>query len=165
MFQVDDYVFYGSCGICRVEKICTQPFDGAPSDVLYYVLQTVSEPKQTIWNPVKNEKSYMRYVMTPNDCEEFFALLPTLPALAGENAKQLREAYIGAIKSGIPNEWGRILCTYRSRSRLAEAKLVRVTDAERNFFDTARRLLANEIAMALSLSPAEAEGRILAVLA
>ncbi len=165
MFQVDDFVFYGSCGVCRVEKICTQPFEGAPEDVLYYVLQTVSDPKQTIWNPVTNEKSYMRHVMSREDCEAFFVALPMLPSLEGDTAKQLREAYITAMKSGIPTEWGRILCTYRSRLRLAEAKLARVTDAERNFYDNARRLLANEIALALSLSQAEAEKQILAALA
>lgn len=164
MFQVDDYVFYGSCGVCRVEKVCTQPFEGAPRDVLYYVLQTVSEPKQTIWNPVTNEKAYMRYVMSREDVEAFFALLPSLSAFTGENAKQLREAYIAALKSGVPAEWGRILCTYRGRMRLAEARLARVTDAEKNFFDSARRLLATEIAMALSLSLSEAESQILSVL-
>ena len=157
MFKVNDYVFYGANGICRIDSICTAPFEGAPKDVLYYVLHTLAEPKQTILNPVNNEKVHMRYVMTSQEAETFFSVLPTLSPLEGNSAKQLRDAYITAIKSGEPLEWGRIMRTYRARLRLAEAKLTRVTDAERNFYENARRLLASEIALALSGSIHEVE--------
>lgn len=163
-FEVNDYVFYGANGICRVDDICTEPFEGAPSGVYYYVLRTISEPKQTIWNPVDNERAAIRYVMTREASEQFFDLLPTLPVLEGNSAKQLRDAYIGAIKSGLPENWGRIMRTYRARLHLSEAKLARVTDAERNFYETARRLLANEIAHALEISVFEAESRLHATL-
>ena len=164
MFQVNDYVFYGANGICRVDEICTEPFEGAPAGVYYYVLRTLSEPKQTIWTPVNNERAAIRYVMTCDEAEQFFSLLPTLPVLEGNSAKQLRDAYIGAIKSGIPENWGRILRTYRARLRLSEARLTRVTDAERNFYDTARRLLASEIAHVTGASVLETENRLHAAL-
>lgn len=160
MFKVNDYVFYGVNGICRIDNICAEPFEGAPKDMLYYVLHTLAEPKQTILNPVTNEKVRMRYVMTVEEAEAFFSLFPSLPPLEGGSAKQLRDAYITAIKSGEPREWGRIMRTYRARLRLAEAKLTRVTDAERSFYETSRRLLASEIALALSLSVNEIEQRL-----
>ena len=164
MFQVNDYVFYGANGICRVDEICTEPFEGAPAGVYYYVLRTLLEPKQTIWTPVNNERAAIRYVMTKEEAEAFFSLLPTLPVLEGNSAKQLRDAYIGAVKSGLPENWGRIMRTYRARLRLSEAKRARVTDAERNFYDTARRLLANEIAHATEIPVLEAENRLHAAL-
>ena len=64
----------------------------------------------------------------------------------------------------LPENWGRIMRTYRARLRLSEAKLTRVTDAERNFYETARRLLANEIAHALSIPVLDAESRLHATL-
>ena len=164
MFQVNDYVFYGTSGVCRVDEIRTDPFEGAPAGVFYYILHTLSEPKQTIWNPVTNDKVFMRYVMTREESAGFFALLPTLPVLEGDSAKQLRDAYITAIKSGVPENWGRIMRTYRARLHMAEAKLSRVTDAERNFYENARRLLANEISLALGISVFEAEARLHAAL-
>ena len=164
MFEVNDYVFYGASGICRVDEVTTEPFEGALPGVLYYVLHTLSEPKQIIWNPVANEKVYMRYVMTHEEAERFFALLPTLPVLKGDSAKQLRDAYITSIKGGIPSEWGSIMRTYRARLHMANAKLARVTDAERNFYETARRLLGAEIALALGITQAEAENRLHAAL-
>lgn len=160
MFKVDDYVFYGANGICRIDDIQKEPFKGAPADVLYYVLHTISEPKQVILNPVTNEKVPMRYVMTREESEQFFLVLPTLSPLEGSSARQLRDAYISAIKSGDPVLWGRILRTYRTRLHLAEAKLARVTDAERSFYEGARRLLAQEIALATDVSLAEAEERL-----
>lgn len=160
MFKVNDYVFYGANGVCQIDDVCTEPFEGAPTDVLYYVLHTLSEPKQIIFNPVGNEKVRMRYVMSEEDANTFFSILPSLVPLVGDSAKQLRDAYITAIKSGEPTEWGRIMRTYRARLRLAEAKLTRVTDAERGFYESARRLLATEIALALVCSVAEIEGRL-----
>ena len=160
MFEVNDYVFYGMSGICRIDAVCTEPFEGAPVGVLYYVLHTLSEPKQTILNPVSNERVRMRHVMKAEEAEAFFALLPTLPPLEGDSAKQLRDAYIAAVKSGDPSAWGRILRTYRARLHLAEAKLTRVTDAEKNFYEQALRLLGEEIALALTIPYAEAEKRL-----
>ena len=164
MFKVNDYVFYGASGVCRVDNVCTEPFEGAPKDVLYYVLHTLSEPKQTILNPVKNEKVHMRYAMSSAEAEGFFSLLPTLSPLEGASAKQLRDAYIAAIKSGEPCEWGRIMRTYRARLHMANAKLARVTDAERNFYENARRMLGAEIALALEITQMEAEKRLHAAL-
>ena len=160
MFKANDYVFYGMTGICRVDDVCERPFEGAPTGVLYYVLHTLTEPKQTIINPVSNDKVRIRPVMTASEADAFFSLLPTLSPLEGNSAKQLRDAYITSIKSGDPALWGRILRTYRTRLHLAEAKLARVTDAERNFYEQALRLLGAEIALALSISLAEAEGRL-----
>ena len=160
MFEVNDYVFYGSCGVCRVDRICEEPTPEAVKGVLYYVLTTLTEPKQTILNPVANERVFMRYVMTKEECEAFFDVLPTLPTLTGGNAKVLREQYIGAMKSSLPNTWGQVMRTFRARLHLAEAKLVRVTDAERNFYEAARRNLGAEISLALGISQREAEERL-----
>lgn len=160
MFKVNDYVFYGANGVCQIDDICTDPFEGAPAGLLYYVLHTLSEPRQTILNPVTNEKVRMRCVMTAKEAADFFSVLPTLSPLEGNSAKQLRDAYIGAIKSGEPFAWGRVMRTYRARARLAEAKLTRVTDAERSFYENARHMLATEIGLALSLPVLDVEKRL-----
>lgn len=160
MFEVNDYVFYGSCGVCRVDRICEEPTPEAPKGILYYVLSTLSEPKQMILNPVSNDRVFMRYVMTRAESEAFFDLLPTLPTLSGANAKELREEYIGAMKSSLPENWGRVMRTFRARLHLAEAKLVRVTDAERNFYEAARRNLGAEISLALGMTQREAEEKL-----
>ena len=148
MFKVNDYVFYSSGGICRIDAVCEEPFEGAPKGVCYYVLHTLAEPKQVIWNPVNNEKVLMRHVLTDAEADELLDLFPTLPPLEGDGAKALREQYIAAVKSGQPTEWGRVLITVRLRERAEAVRLTRVTDAEHGFFDNAKRLIAAELALA-----------------
>ena len=164
MFKVNDYIFYGSGGICRVEAVCEEPFEGAPKGVCYYVLHTLSEPKQVIWNPVQNEKVLMRPVLTAEEAEALLASLSDLAPLEGDGAKALREQYIAAVKSGLPEMWGRVLITVRLRERAEAARLTRVTDAEHGFFDTAKRAIAAELALIKGCETAEAEALLLSYL-
>jgi CarD family transcriptional regulator len=159
-FKVEDYIYYGSGGICRIDDICESPFEGAPRGVTYYVMHTMSEPKQTILNPVHNDRVVMRAVMTKEECDAVLSALPSLKPFEASNAKLLREKYLGAMKSASPTEWGRVLRTYTVRRAAALSRLVRVTDAERTFFENAMRLLGGEIALAHGISQGEAEERI-----
>ena len=160
MFKVNDYIFYSSGGICRVDAICEEPFEGAPKGVCYYVLHTISEPKQVIWNPVQNDKVLMRPVLTLEEIDALLNTLALLPPLEGDGARALREQYIAAVKSGSPEAWGRVLVTVCHRERAAAARLTRVTDAEHGFFDSAKRLIAAEVALAKGCSIPEAEALI-----
>lgn len=160
MYRKNDYVFYGSGGLCLIDDITPDPFPGAREGVTYYVMHTLNEPQQTIWNPVDNTQVLMRPVLTVKEAERLLSDFPALPLLEGENAKALREQYTTALKSGDPREWGRILRTYRVRQVSAAAKLLRVTEAEQNFYTNARRALAGEIALVLALSSAEADARV-----
>lgn len=162
MFHINDFVYYGSGGICQVDDICTEPFEGAPVGVEYYVLHTISEPRQTIWNPVQNDRVLMRAVMTRDEIADLLSTLPRLEIFSAPNAKLLRELYIGAIKSGLPCEWARVLRTYRERCRLALIGQARVTDAEHNFFDAAKKCLAAELSLVLGITEQQADAQVLA---
>ena len=155
-FKADDYIFYGTDGICQIDDICENPFEGAPAGVCYYVLHTVKEPRQTIWNPVDNERVLMRAVMTLEEIDALLYSLPSLEPFSAPNAKLLREKYIAGVKSGSPTEWGRVMQTYLFRLAIRDGS-VRVTDAERAFYDNAHTLLSEEIALVKVLSKAEAE--------
>lgn len=160
-FKTNDYIFYGTDGICQVDAVCENPFEGAPAGVCYYVLHTVKEPRQTIWNPVENDRVLMRELISKKEVGEILSSLPFAEPFAAPSAKLLREKYLGAMKSGIPSEWCRVIRTYVSRCAVTDGS-VRVTDAEKGFYDGARALLASEIAMVLGISEADANEKILA---
>ncbi len=149
LFKEGDYIFYGSGGLCRIDSICEMPFEGAKVGIPYYILHTLSEPKQTILNPSDNERVLMRPVMTKDEAMNIFAALPSLLPFEAPSSKLLREKYIAAIKSASPTEWGKILRTYETRRRASELRLLRVTEAERNFYTQAMALLCSEIALVL----------------
>ena len=160
LFKEGDFIFYGSGGICRVENVCEMPFEGAREGVPYYILHTLSEPKQVIMNPTDNDKVLMRAVMTEDEAKSMLASLPFAEPFDAPNAKALREKYITAIKSAIPSEWARVLVTYESRRRKSEAKLARVTEAERGFYNQALALLAAELALVTGTAPIDATAKI-----
>lgn len=159
-FKTDDYIYYGSDGLCRIDDICENPFEGAPAGVCYYVMHTLSEPRQTIWNPKGNERVLMRAVMTVDEIEELFSCIPSLDPFSAPNAKLLREQYLRSIKSGLPIEWGRVMRTYQERKRAERERLVRVTEAERGFYENARHLLSDEIALVTGKEPHEIEATL-----
>lgn len=158
-FKVNDYIYYGTDGICQIDDVCENPFEGAPAGVCYYVLHTVKEPRQTIWNPTENNRVPMRAVMREDEIDTLLSSLPALVPFCAPSAKLLREMYLSAVKGGIPTEWGRVMKTYLFRLAVRDGS-VRVTDAERGFFDNARALLAAEIALVRGLERAAAESLI-----
>ncbi len=160
LFKEGDYIFYGSGGICIVDSIREMPFEGARAGVPYYVLHTLAEPKQTILNPTDNERVLMRAVMTPKEARDVLTALPSLIPLEAENARALREKYINAIKSASPTEWCRVLCTYETRRRATEARLARVTEAERGFYTQALSLLSAEVALVNGITASAASAEI-----
>ncbi len=164
LFKEGDFIYYGSGGLCRIDSICEMPFEGARADVPYYILHTLSEPKQTILNPIDNEKVLMRAVMTKAEAEAVLCALPALEPFEAPNSKLLREKYIAAVKSASPMEWGKILRTYETRRRASELRLARVTEAERNFHTQALSLLCAELSLVLDRPFAEISSLIATVL-
>ena len=160
MYQINDIIFYGGTGICRIDDIGTEPFDGAPRDVLYYIMHTLSEPRQTIFNPVSNERVFMRHLLTREEAEAFLAEASAIEALSAPSSKLLREEYTKEMKTYVPTGWVRVMRTFMER----EAAAVRVTDAERAFFEAAKRHLYTELALAFGESEKEAEARLLEAL-
>ncbi len=160
MYQINDIIFYGGTGICQIDDIGTEPFDGAPKDVLYYVMHTLNEPRQTIFNPVSNDKVFMRHLMTKREAEDFLASVSAIEGLTAPSSKLLREEYTKEMKNYTPTGWVRVMRTFMER----EATAVRVTDAERAFFEAAKRHLFTEVALAYGEDSKKAEERVFAAL-
>ena len=155
-FKVNEYIFYGTDGICLIDDVCEEPFEGAPCGVSYYVMHTLSEPRQTIWCPTSNTRVPMRTLLKDSEIDGLLESVCAFSPFSAPSAKLLREEYIGAIKGGLPTEWGRVLVTYLSRCAVNDGT-VRVTEAERGFFENARALLSAEIAVVRGIEKREAE--------
>ena len=155
MYRINDLIFYGGTGVCRIDSIGTEPFDGAPEGVLYYVMHTLHEPRQTIFNPVSNDKVFTRYLMQKDEAEAFLARASAIEALSAPSSKLLREEYTRVMKTYMPEGWVQIIRTYIERN----ASGVRISDAERVFYETAKRHLFTELSIAYAETPKESEAR------
>ena len=160
MFEVGEYIVYGMNGICRVEDVCTSPYDKTDPRT-YYLLVPVNNPmSSTIYTPVDNERVPMRRLMTPEEIEGLIAAMPGISLLTVPVEKQRREIYRTTIGSLAPEGYVQVIKTvHRRREELAAArKHFPVTDLE--YGRLAKHLLYSECAHVLGLAEDSMEAYI-----
>ncbi len=160
MFAVGEYIVYGINGICRVEEICSSPFDETDTRV-YYLLVPLNNPmSSTIYTPVDNARVPMRRLMTPEEIESFLAVIPNIEVLSVPAEKQRREIYRATINALRPEGYVSVIKTVeRRREQLAAAhKHFPVSDME--YGRLARHLLYSELALVLGIEERSVEAYI-----
>ena len=78
MFQIGDYIVYGTSGVCRVEKIGPVDLPDVSKDKLYYTLSPVRNPGGHIYTPVDNQRVVMRPILTEDETEQLMKALPDI---------------------------------------------------------------------------------------
>ena len=152
MFEVGEYIVYGTNGICRVEEICKSPYDKTDTRD-YYLLVPVNNPmSSTIYTPVNNERVPMRRLMTAAEIDTLIAGMPQIEMLTVPVEKQRREIYRTVISTLSPAGYVQVIKTVqRRRAELAAAhKHFPVTDLE--YGRLAKHLLYSECAHVLGLA-------------
>ena len=152
MFEVGEYIVYGTNGICRVEEVCKSPYDKSdPRD--YYLLVPVNNPmSSTIYTPVNNERVPMRRLMTVAEIDALISDMPAIELLVVPIEKQRRDLYRNIIGTLSPKGYVQIIKTvHRRREELTAAhKHFPVTDLE--YGRLAKHLLYSECAHVLGLA-------------
>lgn len=160
MFQIDEYVYYASGGVCRVTDIQSAPLAGMPEDRLYYVLRSLHDGGNGVmYVPVDSETVFIRPLMDRETALALVRQIPEIEEIEEPNAKALRGRYIDAMKMHAPAEWVRVIKTVRRRiERLAKAsRTQRISDTERALAEDAKRYLHAELSIALEIPLSEME--------
>lgn len=151
MFMKNEYVFYASGGICRIEDVCLAPLDGMPQDRLYYVMHPIHDRNSVMYIPVDSDRVFLRRLMTREEAEELVERIPYITAINEPNSKLLREKYNEAMKTHEPMDWVRVIKTVYLRANEAGTPSRRISETERNFAETARKHLYSELSLALGV--------------
>lgn len=154
MFQKDEYVFYGSGGICKISDIQISPLEGMPADREYYVLQSVHDKNGVMYIPVDSDKVFLRPLLNQAEAEALLDRIPSVEIIVEENAKLLRNKYLEAMRTYQPVEWVRIIKTVYRRTTDPERQRQRLSETERTLAESAKRYLYTELSLALG-RPAE----------
>ncbi len=155
MFEVNEYVFYGSEGICRIDDIVDSPFSDVKTDVKYYVLHSTHGGNGTAYIPTEGASALLRPVMTKGDIEALLKDMASVPFFDECSLKLLKEKYGEAIRSGDPTAWIRVIKTVTDRTVNGRDGGKKVSDAEKSFSETAKRYLFKEIGIVLDISEEE----------
>ena len=162
MFQVGDYIIYGTRGVCLVKNIGTLDFSGASKEKMYYTLEPCYMAGSTVYTPVDSEGITIRPIMSREEALALIDSIPDIEELWIKDEKSREYAYKEAIKGCDNRELVRIIKTIyqRGRSRMAEGK--KATVADNKYFKIAEENLYGELALSLGMSKDEAKDFVVA---
>lgn len=155
MFQVGDYIIYGTKGVCKVIDVGPLTLPDMPSDRDYYTLELIYNHNGRVFTPVDNAKVIMRPILSKKEAEALVSEAASLELIEITDEKHREDTYRDVIRSCDCRELVRIIKTLhaRNQSRLSEGK--KITSGDDRYFHLAEDSLYNELALSLGM-PKEA---------
>lgn len=150
MFSVGDQIIYGSMGVCTVIDIGVPDMQGVCCEC--YVLKPHYVANSKVYAPVENNPVKMRPLLTPSEAQSLIDSIPEIkPFPANTERQALCDIYHNAIRSADSFELAKLLKTlHEKKGRLSQQRKV-VPSAEKEYFDTAERMLHGEMAVTLQI--------------
>lgn len=157
MFEIGQFIVYGSNGVCKVADIGRVDMAGMSPEREYYTLEPCYARGSRILTPTDNTKTVMRSVMTREEAEELMDQAKEMETLWIPDERKRESFYKSVIATCDCYELVRVIKTIylRCQKRLAEGKKVVVSDEK--YIKLAEDNLYNELAIVLDMSKEEAK--------
>lgn len=151
MFQKNDYVIYGSNGVCKIKDIGPLDMPGIPKERIYYTLVPYYAKDSQIFTPVDSTKVIMRSLIPKEAIMELLKEIPDMEPLWVKDEKQREAQYKESLRKCDCRELIRIIKTiyYRMQNRIAEGK--KITASDEKYFHLAEERLYGEFAIILGM--------------
>ena len=152
-FSLNEKIVYPSQGVGEIKEIFERK--NGDSTVQYYrIYLEVSD--MIVMVPVANsEKLGLRKIVSADDAQKSLELLGQPVESVTSDWKQRYQDNLNLLKKGSIEDITNIVRTLYHRSKVKELPI-----QERKLYDTARKLLADEIAIALGISSKEVESML-----
>lgn len=155
MFQIGEYIVYGSTGVCVVEKIGAIDIPGMSPDRVYYTLRPCYEKKSTIFTPVDNTKVIMRDVISKEEALSLIDEMLDLGKLIISDEKKREAEYKECFMKCDCRELVRMMNTIHERRQQRIAQGKKVTAKDDRYFHMAEDNLFGELAVALGIEKSQ----------
>lgn len=164
MFSIGDKIVYGSMGVCTVEDVGLPDIPGVLREC--YTLKPHYVANSKVYAPIEDNPVRMRRLLTQAEVRDLIDSMPEMQPFPHSRDKQeFYETCKNAIRSCDSFLLAKLLKTlHENKVRLLEMKKT-VPSTEKDYFDTAEKMLHGEIATALQMPLCEVEGYISAHLA
>ena len=155
MYKTGDTVIYGTQGVCRIEGVQTKRIRGEYVD--YLVLRPVYDKNSTVFVPKNNEKllSKMRDILSADEIYRIIKELPEEDPVWIEDDNIRKARYQEIIDEGDRGRIVLIIKTLYSHRKKQEEEGRRLHQADEYILKQAEKLLHNEFALVLDISPEE----------
>ena len=152
MFKVDDYIMYGRTGVCKVIDITNEKFING-EERKYYVLSPIHNNNNTIIKiPLDNTKVPMRKIISKEDVTSLINDMSNMEELWIEDEKKRSNEFKTMLKSGKCEDLIKLISNKRHSKKLNKADKEIIKEAE--------RLVNEEFAIILNISPKEVNSYI-----
>lgn len=130
MFEIGEYIIYGTKGVCQVMDITDIDMDGMPHDTMYYILHPLHQNGGRIFVSVENRKTVMRRILTGEEAKALIREIPDIEELRIANDKVREEKYKECIRTCDCRELVKIIKTLyiRRQKRIKQGKKITATD-------------------------------------
>ena len=160
MYQIGQYIIYGSTGVCKVESLVEKPPHG-----LYYVLKPLYE-SGTIYTPAEHPKVFMRPVISGEEARELVRRMPQIEpdACEGTDQRALTEHYRGLLHTYQCESLVKIIKGVYLKGKQAAARGKKLGKTDQQFMKRAEELLYEELSLALDIPKEQVKDHILQTL-
>ena len=152
MFEIGDYVVYGSNGVCKITKIGHVDLPGISQEKLYYTMKPCYVKSSEISAPVDNRQVVLRKVMSKEEASEFVQEIPKIKKIQVTEEKKRETMYKEALYSCEPVRIASLIKTIGDRIKERQAEGKKVTSSDSRFFHMAEDSLFGELAISLEMN-------------
>ena len=156
MFEVGDYVIYGTKGVCKVEEIGV-PAVAEGSDKQYYTLAPIYTKGSRIFTPVDNKRVLIRPLITRKEADLLIDDIVNIETLWVPDEKKREEIYKNILNTCDCREILKIIKTVykRKQDRIAEGK--KITSKDEKYLQFAENAVYGELAVVFCKKKEEME--------
>lgn len=157
MFEIGEYIIYGTKGVCQVMDITSMDMDGMPRGTMYYILHPLHQNGGRIYVSVENRKTVMRKILTGEEAKALIREIPDIEELWIVNDKVREERYKECIRTCDCRELVRIIKTLymRRQKRIKQGKKITATDER--YLKLAEDNLYSELSIPLEIPKEDME--------
>ncbi|MCR4839104.1 MAG: CarD family transcriptional regulator [Eubacterium sp.] len=151
MFEVGDYVVYGTNGVCRIKAVGPIDFSGNSREQIYYTMIPCYVRDREVFTPVDNESVVIRKVMSEKEALDFIDDMQTIEKMPVEDEKKRELAYKQALLSCEPAKIVSLIKTIDDRMQKRKAEGKKMTSLDSRFSHIAEDSLYGELAISLGM--------------
>ncbi len=150
---------YGSMGVCAVEDIAVPDLPGFTRKC--YILRPLYQQGAKVYAPIEHNPVNMRLLMPRQQAQTLIDGLSRLESLdMGSDRHTIHDTCRRVIKSADSFLLARLLKALHRKKRLVASQKKTLPGAEKDFFDTAERILFGELAAVLSIPMEQVQQRV-----
>ena len=156
MFKVNDYVMYGSTGVCKIIDISKEKHISINSEETdYYVLHPVFNDNIVIKIQVNNPNTSMRPILTKDEVLSLIKTMPETETVWIDDNRERSEYFKSILKSKESEGWAKLIKTLFLEKEARSLVGKSLTKTDEGIMNTAEKLLYEEFAVALDITPDE----------